>query len=51
MTLSKAKKSAKAIKSRIWEMKEGEYTKALAKIQVGAIFHAQEIRRFFYLRL
>ena len=24
-------------------MKEGKYTKALAKIQVGAIFHAREI--------
>ena len=28
-------------------MKEGKYAKALAKIQVGAIFHAQEIRRIF----
>ena len=24
-------------------MKEGKYTKALAKVQVGAIFHAREI--------
>ena len=28
-------------------MKEGKYTKALTKIQVGAIFHAREIRRIF----
>ena len=30
-------------------MKEGKYTKALAKIQVGAIFQAREIRRIFLL--
>ena len=30
-------------------MKEGKYTKALAKIQVGAIFQAPEIRRIFLL--
>ena len=29
-------------------MKEGKYTKALAKIQVGAIFHVREIRRIFF---
>ena len=28
-------------------MKEGKYTKALAKIQVGAILHVREIRRIF----
>ena len=28
-------------------MKESKYTKALTKIQVGAIFHAREIRRIF----
>ena len=28
-------------------MKEGKYTKALTKIQVGAIIHAREIRRLF----
>ena len=29
-------------------MKEGKYTKALAKIQVGAIFHVREIRGIFF---
>ena len=31
--------------SRIWEIKERKYTKTLAKIQVGAIFHMRDIRR------
>ena len=29
-------------------MKEGKSTKALAKIQVGAIFHVREIRGIFF---
>ena len=33
------------IKSRIWEKKEGKYTKPLAKIQVTAIFLKQDMRR------
>ena len=33
------------IKSRIWEMKGGAYTKTLAKIQIRGIFRIRDIRR------
>ena len=33
------------IKSRIWEMKEGSYTKTLTMFQVSTIFHTRDIRR------
>ena len=33
------------MKSRIWEMKGGIYTKTLAKIQVRGIFRIRDIRR------
>ena len=33
------------IKARIWEMKGGPYTKALAKIQVRGRFRTRDIRR------
>ena len=32
-------------KFRIWEMKEDEYTRSLAKNQVCAIFHMRDIRK------
>ena len=32
-------------KSRIWEMKEGKYTKSLAKNQVYTIVHMRDIRK------
>ena len=32
-------------KNRIWEMKEDEYTKRIAKNQVCAIFHMRDIRK------
>ena len=32
-------------KSRIWEMKEDEYTKSLAKNQICAIFQMRDIQR------
>ena len=35
------------IKSRIWEKKEGKYSKTLAKIQVTAVFHKRNIRIIF----
>ena len=38
-------KTVQKIKSRIWEMKGGTYTKTLAKIQVGGIFRIRDIRR------
>ena len=31
--------------SRIWEIKEDKYTTSLAKNQVRAIFHMQDIRK------
>ena len=31
------------IKSRNWKMKEGKYTKSVAKFQGGAIFHMRDI--------
>ena len=30
------------IKSRNWKMKEGKYTKSVAKFQGGAIFHMRD---------
>ena len=38
-------KTVQKIKSRIWEIKGGTYTKTLAKIQVRGIFRIQDIRR------
>ena len=38
-------KTVRQIKSRIWEMKGGIYTKKLAKIQDRGIFHIRDIRR------
>ena len=38
-------KTVQKIKSRIWEMKGGTYTKTLAKIQVRGIFRIRDIRR------
>ena len=38
-------KTGQQIKSRIWKMKGGTYTKTLAKIQVGGIFRIRDIRR------
>ena len=29
----------------MWEIKGGKYAKTLAKIQIGAVFHVQDIRR------
>ena len=40
-------KTVQQIKSRIWEMKGGTYTKTLAKIQVKGIFRIRDIRRYF----
>ena len=37
------------IKSRIWEKKEGKYSKTLAKIQVTAVFLKRDIRITFFL--
>ena len=39
------------IKSRIWEMKGGTYTKTLAKIQGRGIFPIRDIRRNVLLKL
>ena len=36
------------MKSRIWEKKERNYAKTLAKIQVTAIFLLQDMRRNFF---
>ena len=33
------------MKSRIWEMNESKYAKIITKMQVGAIFHIQDIQR------
>ena len=38
-------KTVQQIKSGIWEMKGGKYTKTLAKIQVRGIFRIRDIRR------
>ena len=38
-------KIVQQIKSRIWEMKGGTYTKTLGKIQVRGIFRVRDIRR------
>ena len=38
-------KSVQQMKSGIWEMKGGKYTKFLAKIQVRRIFRIRDIRR------
>ena len=38
-------KTVQQIKSRIWEMRGGTYTKTLAKIQVRGIFRIRDIRR------
>ena len=38
-------KTVQQIKSRIWEMKGGNYAKTLAKIQVRGIFHIRDTRR------
>ena len=35
------------MKSRIWEKKEDNYAKTVAKIQVTAIFLLQDMRRNF----
>ena len=40
-------KTVQNIKSRIQGKKEGKYAKPLAKIQVRAIFHKQDMRRNF----
>ena len=37
-------------KSRIWKMKEGEYTKSFAKNQACAIFHTRDIRKKVLLK-
>ena len=42
---NKKSKPFNKIKSRIWEKKEGKYTKILAKIQVTAIFLMEDMRR------
>ena len=39
------------VKSRIWEMKEGKYTKALGKIQSVQFFKREKFGEFFYLHL
>ena len=39
------------IKSRIWEKKEGKYSKALAKIQVTAVFPKRDIRITFLTQI
>ena len=38
-------KTVQQVKSGIWEMKGGKYTKFLAKIQVRRIFRIRDIRR------
>ena len=40
-------KTFQYVKSEIWEMKGGKYTKILAKIQVRRIFRIRNIRRNF----
>ena len=44
-------KTIQQIKSRIKEVKEGEYAKRLAKIQVCALFHAGDIQRNVLIKL
>ena len=39
------------MKSRIWEMKGGTYTKTLAKIQVRGTFRIRDIRRNVFPKL
>ena len=39
------------IKSRIWEKKEGKYSKTLAKIQVTAVFLKRDIRITFLTQI
>ena len=44
-------KTVQQIKSRIWGMKGGTYTKTLAKIQVRRTFRIRDIRRNVLLKL
>ena len=44
-------KTVQQIKSGIWEMKGGKYTKILAKIQVRGIFRIRDVRRNVYPNL
>ena len=39
------------MKSRIWEKKEGNYSKTLAKIQVTAVFLKRDIRITFLTQI
>ena len=40
-------KTVQKIKSRIWEKKEGNYAKVLAKVEVTTIFLMRDMRRSF----
>ena len=44
-------KTVQQIKSGIWEMKGGKYTKILAKTQVRGIFRIRDVRRNVYPNL
>ena len=50
-SVSRQIKKLQWIKSRIWEKKEGKYSKALAKIQVKAVFLKCDIRITFLTQI